>query len=102
VGGGGVDRNTARRGARILRRIRQARSLDRLRAFIDLIDCLVSADRREQLASPGYAGMSTPQDSERMRIVCRHILEHFSEEISHRDLAAKAHLAPSSFSGFWR
>lgn len=96
------DRNTARRGARILRRIRHARSLDRLRAFMELIDCLVSAERHEQLASPGYAGMGTPQDSERMRIVCRHILEHFSEEISHRDLAAKAHLAPASFCSLFK
>jgi AraC-like DNA-binding protein len=61
-------------------------------------DCfLLAAESCRRLASPGYVGRSTAQDSERMQVACRYILEHFSDEISHRELAARVHLAPVSY-----
>lgn len=91
------DRKTALRAVDMLVRIRQASSLDRIRGFMDLIDCLVNAQECTVLASPGYVGDSNAQDSLRMQIALRYILENFSDEISHQALAAKVHLAPASF-----
>lgn len=91
------DRATATRAAALLRRLRHSRDVDRLRIFLDLMDCLLSADECRSLASPGYVGHNTPQDSERMQVACRYILEHFAEEIDHHELAARVHLAPASF-----
>ena len=91
------DQGTASRAVNLLTRLRQSRSLDRLRIFMDLIDCLCSAEESRSLASPGYVGRNTPQDSERMQVACRYILEHFAEEIDHHELAARVHLAPASF-----
>lgn len=91
------DRGTTARAAALLRRLRQSRDVDRLRIFMDLVGCLMAADECHSLASPGHAGRNTPQDSERMQVACRYILEHFAEEIDHRELAARVHLAPASF-----
>jgi AraC-like DNA-binding protein len=74
----------------------------RLRLFMDLIDCLINSRHTITLASPGYTGAGTEQDSKRMQIACRYIMENFCEEISHEALAAKVHLAPSSFSRLFK
>ncbi len=91
------DRKTGIRATSILRNIRRARALERMRTVLELIDCLLSADETRLLASPGYVGRSTPQDSERMQIACRYIMEHFTEEISHQELATRVHLTQASF-----
>lgn len=91
------DRVTASRAAALMRRLRQSRDVDRVRIFIDLVGCLMAADECRSLASPGYVGRNTPQDSERMQVACHYILKHFAEEIDHRELAARVHLVPSSF-----
>lgn len=91
------DRETSSRATTLLRKLRQSHAFDRIRVFMELIDCLLTARNYRMLANPGYVGQSTPQDSERMQIACRYILEHFSEEIHHQELAARVHLAPASF-----
>lgn len=93
----GFDRETARRASGLLSRIRRSHSAERMRLFLELIECLLAAAEVRELASPGYVGVASPRDSERMQVACRYILDHFAEEISHRDLAARVHLAPSSF-----
>jgi AraC-like DNA-binding protein len=47
-------------------------------------------------------GASNPQDSERLQAACQFILDHFRDELDHRALAAKAHLAPASFSRLFK
>lgn len=89
---------TAHQAAPIMSKIREAKGFRRMRLFMELIDCLIHAPDAHSLASPGYTGSISALGSERMQIAYHYIMEHFSEEIDHRALAAMVHLAPESFS----
>jgi AraC-like DNA-binding protein len=91
------DHETADRAGHLIRKLRRSLGFTRLFIFMELIQCLLSAKETHTLASPGYTGAGTPADSERMQVACRYILENFTEEIDHKALAAKVHLAPASF-----
>jgi hypothetical protein len=92
-------RSSKARGlAEKLSEIRLAGSFNRILGFMELAGRLISSRDYETLSSPGYVGKSTDLNSSRMQTACQYILDHFSEEIRHKDLAAKVHLAPASFS----
>jgi len=93
---------TARQAGPILRKIRQAAPRARLRLFGELVECLVAARDIQILASPGYTGSMTRQESKRMQVACQYVLEHFAEDICHRTLAEKVNLTPSSFSRLFK
>ena len=86
----------------LMRELRLAFGFARMRLFMDLIDCLIRSPTSQTLASPGYTGGGKPEDSERLQSACQYILNHFAEELDHRVLAAKAHLAPASFSRLFK
>jgi AraC-like DNA-binding protein len=87
---------------RLMRGLRLASGLARMRLFMDLIDCLTRAPTPQTLASPGYTAAGKPADSERLQSACQYILDHFAEELDHGLLASKANLAPASFSRLFK
>jgi AraC-like DNA-binding protein len=92
----------AEKAGRLIREIRLASGFARIHLFMDLIHCLLRARKSKPLASPGYVGGGNPEDSERLQSACQYIIDHFTEELDHGVLAAKAHLAPASFSRLFK
>ena len=93
------DPQTSGQGGLLLRRIRQTRGVRRLAAFFELAATLLESPEPRVLAS---AGGSTPSrqttGSERIHRVCNAILEKFTDDLCHREMAKIAHMAPASFS----
>ena len=96
------DKAVADNAGRLMRELRLASGFARMHLFMDLIDCLIRSPKSPTLASPGYTGARKPEDSERLQSACQYILDHFAEELDHKVLAAKAHLAPASFSRLFK
>ncbi|MEI6339048.1 MAG: AraC family transcriptional regulator [Verrucomicrobiota bacterium] len=93
------DQQTSAQGGRLLRRIRQRNGARRLAAFFELAGTLLEAPEPRVLASAG-GSISSRQTtgSERIHRVCNVILKKFTEDLSHREMAKLAHMAPASFS----
>lgn len=93
------DHKTSEQGGHLLQRIRQATGARRLAAFFELAGTLLEAPEPRVLAS---AGGSTPSrqtvGSDRIHRVCNVILEKITDDLSHRQMAKLAHMAPASFS----
>ena len=96
------DKAVADDAGRLMRGLRLDVGFARMRLFMDLIDCLIRSPKSRTLASPGYTGAGKPEDSERLQSACQYILDHFAEELDHSVLAAKANLAPASFSRLFK
>lgn len=93
------DPQTSEHGGRLLQRIRQASGVRRLAALFELAAILLEAPEPRVLSSAGGSIPSRRTNrSERIRRICNVILEKFTENISHREMATQAHMAPASFS----
>lgn len=82
----------------IFPQIRQATGIRRWTLFMTFIEQLLAAPAPTPLASTGYTGMINLDSSDRMRRTCQHILEHFDQNLSHREMAGKVNLSPAYFS----
>jgi AraC-like DNA-binding protein len=92
------DAATSATAARLMAGIRTTSGLRRWRLFVELAECLVEAVPLRTLAKPGFANTFTGGRGNRMERVCHYILNHFHEELSHRELARRFHMPPASFS----
>jgi AraC-like DNA-binding protein len=90
---------TSGQGGLLLRRIRQTNGVRRLAAFFELAATLLEAPEPRVLASAsGSIPSRQTAGSERIHRVCNVILEKFTDDLSHREMAKLAHMAPASFS----
>lgn len=84
--------------ARHILAIRRSSGLEQWAHFIELAQCLIAAEPSEVLATTGYTNTWRSTRSGRMEQVCQYLLEHFKEDLSHREIAGRFHMAPASFS----
>lgn len=96
------DAATGRRAGRLLRNLRIARGIRRWILFFAILETLARAPRPRQLASSGYTEAPVGEMSDRMRAVCRHVLSHYDEPISHTDMAARVGITPAYFSRLFK
>ncbi|MEM9158465.1 MAG: AraC family transcriptional regulator [Verrucomicrobiota bacterium] len=96
------DPQTANQAHALLVKIREAKSVRRWTAFLELVELLLSAPKPQTLASAGYSKTVGPHPSDRMRGICQYIIEHFDEELSHQQLAKQAHMSPAYFSRLFK
>ncbi len=96
------DAATGRRVGRLLRNLRTARGVRRWIFFFTILETLSGAPVPQRLASPGYTETPVGEMSDRMRAVCRHILEHYDEPISHTEMAARVGITPAYFSRLFK
>ncbi|MDQ8201454.1 AraC family transcriptional regulator [Pelagicoccus sp. SDUM812003] len=92
------DDNTAHTARFLLAKIRESDGVQRWIAFLQLVEHLLAAPKPRILASPGFIGSINQNVSQRMHRICQYILEHFDEELTHKDLAKQAHMSPAYFS----
>ena len=97
------DQETSLNGGRLLQRIRQADGVKRLAVFLELVLVLLEAPAPRILASEGDSfPVVHSAGSERIHRVCNIILEGFRDDLSHREMARHAHMAPAAFSRLFR
>lgn len=72
------------------------------RLFVELAECLIDAVPLRTLAKPGFVNAFGDARGGRMESVCHYILNHFHEDLSHRELAKRFHMPPASFSRLFK
>ncbi|MCC5836025.1 MAG: AraC family transcriptional regulator [Opitutales bacterium] len=92
---------SARAGA-CLAAIRERTMLHRWRAFIELIDILLSDCEVHELASELYSTSAPAEVPESIGRACSFIRRHYAEAITHVDMARSVGLAPAYFSRLFR
>lgn len=96
------DAVTAEAVHRLMVAIRQGSGLERMARFIELAQLLLRAKSGKTLASVGYSNSMGSAISGRMERVCQYLLEHFDEDMSHRQVAETFHMSPAAFSRSFR
>jgi AraC-like DNA-binding protein len=101
-GGLVFDAATSARAREWMTALRKSCGLARWANFIELAKCLTEVEPLRNLVSPGYSNALISMRSDRMERVCQYLLQHFKEDLSHREVAQRFHLAPASFSRLFK
>lgn len=96
------DRETGQQVGTLLKQLRASEGLRRWMHFLAILDVLTRAADPVQLASPGYVSAPVGELSDRLRAVCRHVLEHYQEPISHLEMAEWVGVSPAYFSRLFK
>lgn len=77
--------------------------MERWAVFIDLARTLLEeANEAELLISPSYTNASILAGSSRIDQVCQYLVEHFTEDLSHREVAQKFNFSTAAFSRLFK
>lgn len=83
--------------------LRQTVGLERWAVFIDLAQILLEgAEEAQLLISPGYSNAPVLAQSSRIDQVCQYLVEHFREDLSHREVARKFNFSSAAFSRLFK
>ncbi|MEX0324987.1 MAG: helix-turn-helix domain-containing protein [Puniceicoccaceae bacterium] len=92
------DEQTAGLVGPLLTEMRSVEGVRRWQQFLSIIDLLVHAPEPEPLASLGYAGAADMDYPDQMYQVCQYIIDHFDQDLNHKDMAEMAGYSPAHFS----
>ncbi|MEI7730613.1 MAG: AraC family transcriptional regulator [Verrucomicrobiota bacterium] len=93
---------TRERVAPKVRAIAQGHGLRRIVDLLEILDLLSQSPDLEPMASAGFVPEHNLVDEQRLSQVCTYIIQHLDEEIHRDTLARMVHLAPVSFSRYFK
>lgn len=85
-----------------LRAIAAGSGLGRIVDLLAILDLLAASTELEPVASAGFMPDVNLEDEQRLSLVCSHIIAHLDEEVHRDTLADLVHLAPASFSRYFK
>jgi AraC-like DNA-binding protein len=71
-------------------------------ALLDVLRHLAADSAATPITGPGYAPAPSNATRDRIDAVCRHLQQTHTEPVRQEDVAALAHMSPTSFSRFFR
>jgi len=93
---------TRDKAAGLMQKMLQQRGVQRINAFLAILDLLARARSARPIASPGFARVLSPHDEERVNRVWQFINEQYQRPISLREVARLVHMSDGAFSRFFR
>lgn len=88
--------------APLMQRARLEEGPQSLLALWEILSLLSRHKPASILASPGFVPIANPGQQTRIGEACRYLLDHFDEDLTHEQVAARAGLSPSAFSRLFR
>ncbi len=74
----------------------------RLTALLDILILLAQSEKYSYLASPGFVQNYGSANAERLDPVLAYLMQHFTEDISLHEVAARANMSAQSFCRFFK
>lgn len=101
---GGIDvtGTTAGTVKKMLLKLLKLNGFDRVLQLMKILNCMAQSHETELLASDGYTNTQKEGDTERMNRVYAHVMQRFTEKIRISEVAALAHMTPTSFSRYFK
>ena len=94
--------DTARIGANALEAMGDARGLDRLNQFLQLLELLATSNTYKVLSSPGFFPDLDSSALDIMQRCTSYVCDHMATDLSLRDVAKVAGMTESTFSRFFQ
>jgi AraC-like DNA-binding protein len=94
--------DTARIGANALEAMGDARGLDRLNQFLQLLDLLAASNTYRVLSSPGFSPDLNSSALDIMQRCTSYVCDHMASDLSLPDVAKLAGMTESTFSRFFQ
>lgn len=85
-----------------MRRLAEARGLDRINSLLSILNTLSQSRELKPIASPGFMPVLDRADQDRMQRVCNYINARLVAEIDRTQLAREANLSEGAFSRFFK
>lgn len=84
-----------------MRRLADARGLDRINGLLSILSTLAQSRELKPIASPGFTPALDYTDQDRMQRVCNYINVRLASEIDRAQVAREANLSEGAFSRFF-
>jgi len=85
-----------------MRRLAEARGLDRINGLLSILSTLAQSKELKPIASPGFMPVLDRADQDRMQRVCNYINARLATEIERAQVAHEANLSEGAFSRFFK
>lgn len=86
----------------MLLKLLKLNGFDRVLQLMKILNCMAQSHETELLASDGYTNTQKEGDTERMNRIYAHVMQRFTEKIRISEVAALAHMTPTSFSRYFK
>ncbi len=97
-----IHGNTAYIASEIIQDLLKAEDFDRILLLLNLLNKLANSSDYKLLASEGYSNSLKESETDRMNRVHAYVMKNFREKISLSEVAAIAHMSPTSFSRYFK
>lgn len=97
-----ITGKTAQSVQKMLVKLLKLNGFDRVLQLMKILNCMAQSEETELLASDGYTNTQKEGDTERMNRVYAHVMQRFTEKIRISEVAALAHMTPTSFSRYFK
>ena len=94
--------STAEKAIDIIKRLLIEEDFARILTLLNLLHHVANSSEYKLLASEGYSNSLKETETDRMNRVHAYVMKNFREKISLEEVAAIAHMSPSSFSRYFK
>ncbi len=97
-----ITGKTAQTVQKMLLKLLNLNGFDRVLQLMKILNRIAQSDETLILASAGYTNTQKEGDTERMNRIYSHVMHYFTEKIRISEVAALAHMTPTSFSRYFK
>ena len=97
-----ITGKTAQNVQKMLLKLLKLKGFDRVLQLMKILNCMAQSEETELLASAGYTNTQKEGDTERMNRIYAHVMQCFTQTIRISEVAALAHMTPTSFSRYFK